>query len=606
MSDFATLVQKPNTEKILLFEIDIEHPDDFWTNYQAFVWYVNFANFYPDLEAWMYAGVDTRIVTGVGSVTLDKVQIPSVAAKADVQSTDPSFHYAASERALYLRCPDGVEPNRFDIVIGLAWGFKKGGTRNVYNNFIYENRLRTVPSISKSKDPLFFGKIVFEGGNVEIENRDGEFDQFAETNDVFGNSGRLLWGFDDLDYDEFRPGFSGFLETIEIGPSKMSLRLQDKRKKLSEPVPANVFTTAVYPDIKPSNVGKAIPVGWGAMLNTPVICTNEDEGGGPANYHFHLCDTTNHPINAITTVRVGGVVKAPSATDLAAGTFDLATADYDPGDEVTVDWRGFDDGSLIENAADVIADMLESYSGLDFNSTFFNLTEWNSADAYDIGLFVDTKTKVVNLIEQISAGAQGDFIADDDGKYSFRIYDENAPIVQIIARDELLEVPVVSYDPTEVLSSITVGYAKDWKEKTYTLIDDNSSEDEVFEKFKIKRDKTFETLLTKLADAQAFATKQLSLSDDVRRIFRVKLKTQALERELGDFIQVAVKRQTGQFIGNVKAEIIGINKDGNNMQIGLTCRVVELLPEVIYMQGIVYNDSYYDDAVYGRSHLGEV
>ncbi len=176
MSDFATLAAKPNTTKVLLFELDIGQSQEQWTNYQAHVWYINFDAVYPDLADWLKAGLEAVTISSIGSVLVDSVSIPSVASKSDVQGNDPSFHYSDDEKALYLRCPTGSDPHLRTVVIGLVWGFKKGGTRNVYHSFIYEDRLRSVPSLAKSKDPLFFGKIVFEGGRVEIDNADGEFD----------------------------------------------------------------------------------------------------------------------------------------------------------------------------------------------------------------------------------------------------------------------------------------------------------------------------------------------------------------------------------------------------------------------------------------------
>ncbi len=609
MSDFAALKDKPDTKKIILAEIDIAQEHAFWTNYRAHVWYVNFEKDYPDIADWFLIGVEAQAeITRIGSVKVDSVSLVRVSSAADCQTNNGSFYYDDTDKELFVHCFEGDQPWIHVLTIGVAWGFRKGGTRGVYNNFIYEARLLSIPGISKRKDPLFFGKISFEGGDIEIENTDGKYDMFAEENDVFGNAARLLQGFDDLDYSDFLPTFSGFMENISIGSKVLRISIQDRRKQLSRKIPTNLFDSTTYPDIKESNVGKVIPIGYGILKNVPVICTNEKEAGPPADYHFKLSDTIHHFINAIDEVRVKDVAVVPSATSLANGTFSLAAVDYDPGNQVTCDFKGFEDplGVLIENGMDVVADLMTSYYGVLFNANFYNIARWFRAWAADVGIFINKKTQLINVIGDIAATVQGDFIIDDDGRYSFRIFSEYAPAVQIIRKEELLEIPQIDYDPTEVLTSLSVGYCKDWKENEYLILPDTSKEAEVFDKFKTYRSKFFPTLLTSQADAQAFATRRLDLSSDVKKIFPVRTKPQSITREIGDMITVEIYRPTKALLGNAKAEVLGINKDGNGMTVELECRLLELLPETKYEQGTYYGDSYYNDNYYGRTQYREI
>jgi hypothetical protein len=44
--------------------------------------------------------------------------------------------------------------------------------------------LLSIPNISKKRDPLFWGKLLFDGGSVSLINNDSHFDMFAETADI--------------------------------------------------------------------------------------------------------------------------------------------------------------------------------------------------------------------------------------------------------------------------------------------------------------------------------------------------------------------------------------------------------------------------------------
>ncbi len=66
MSSFAALKDKPNTEKVVLVELDIGELQDFLTVHSAGVWFVNFDAVYPDIDASLLVGVDPQNVALVG------------------------------------------------------------------------------------------------------------------------------------------------------------------------------------------------------------------------------------------------------------------------------------------------------------------------------------------------------------------------------------------------------------------------------------------------------------------------------------------------------------------------------------------------------------
>jgi len=619
VSTFVELAQRPDTTKIVLLELDIGREWDFWVNYAIGVYKVNFDGIYPEIGSFT-SGYETLEITRIGSVKVDGVSLAMVASPADVVANDSSFHYDGATKTLYVHCPGGDRPSIRTVFIGEAVGVTNHASpRNhwgIYGGFPYEPRLAAVPNVARTKDPTFFGKIHFEGGRATVRNDDGAFDLFAEEQDLFGNSARILLGFDDLLYGEFRPIFSGFIADVEVGPAEFSVQIKDKREQLSREIPPNTFNQTTYPDLKDGNVGRVIPLGYGTMYNVPVICTNENEAGPPAHYTFKLFDVSDHPygIDAITAVYVNGMAKVPSATNLLLATFSLALADYDPGDEVTCYCVGFVDslGAVISNALDVLVDLLTTYYPINFNANFFDLARWETSGAPNIGLFIGKSRKLIAVIEEICATVLGTFLVTDDGRYAHRLFNEFAPSLQTIERSELLEVPTVSYDPTEVLTSTRIGYVRDWAkdddEDAYLVLIDTSQEDAIFRKFKTYRTRFFPTLLVNPAAAQTFSNKVLALSGDVKKTFSVRTKPQTIERMVGDMITVELKRAQADYLGDVLAEVIGVTKNiaGESVTVTLDCRLVRRVPATVYEQGVYYNSSYYGAFYFGKTQNGEV
>lgn len=595
MSLIATEALRPSTEKITIVELDLGKQQTVWFNWAAGVWYVDFDAVYDLIDAALLTGVVAQTTGAVGSVSSDAARLLLVASAATVQTTELSFFYDAATRRVYIHLQNGDEPALHRVVLGVVYGV---ATRaGIHNGMIYEGRLRQAPAISKSKDPLFFGRIAFEGGTIEIDNADGDLDDIAEENEVFGGAVRILQGFGGLSYGDFARVGSGVIEDFEVGPERAVVTMRDARASLTRELPTAVFDQTTYPNLKDSNVGKSIPVCWGVCRNVPVICTNEDETT-PAAYTFTFLDTTNHEAHALTEVRVDGAAVVPTASSLSAGTFSLSTSDYAPGQKVTADIEGYEDGGgdLIENALDVILDILETYFGIEYGPSMFNQGEWSAATALapDVGYFGDSPTEAIDIIEEICASARLSFIAQDDDRYTARIYNPNRAVSQTFVRADLLETPTRAYKSAEVLSSTRVGYSKDWSGDDWIWLHDTSQEAAIFERFSVYREQTFETLLKDATAAQAFSDDILELSSEMACTVSLRMKLQPLGREIGDFIEADIGRRMGDE-KLVKLEIIGISRDLVAAETTLDCRVVEIYPATVYVQGGYWGESYWGD-----------
>ena len=684
-TDFATAAADPSSTKIILAEIDIGFDQSFWTNWRAGTWFVNFDVVYPNVPDSFLSGVEARDITTIGSVTVGGAILTRVASAADVQTNESSFYYDSTTHDLYIHIEGGDEPSLHRITVGEAYAVSNyaGPLNNwgVYNEFSYQPRLISIPIIAKQRDPVFFGKIAFRGGTISIENSDGEFDRFAEDRDIFGAAVRLLVGFDDLPYSDYRRMFSGFIENIAVTQTLIRLEIQDDRKRLSKSIPENVFTQAVYSDLAAKNEGKPIPLLYGLCRNVPVTITNEEESPRPRFFDAKICDTVDHAILAIDAAYVEDEAATASSKSMANATFQLDTGsldysnlagpfqvgerikgatsdasaeiasdsgslivfakrpkdpgfevgeqiigadsggtadvdsytegDYYPGDDVSADVRGYvftATSILIDNALDVIVDLLTSFYPIFFNSNYFNLDQWPTSRAPDIELFADSPKELIDIIEEISSTVFGLFLAEDDSRYGYRIYNENAAILQTVEKEEILNLSEIEirYDSTEVLTSARIGYDQNWKNSEHLIELYTDQEDAIFDKFRIYREDTFLTLLNGQSAAQAFAETMFLFSSDVDKPVTIVTKMQTVEREVGDFIDVWLDRVSSTMLGRAKCEILGISKDGNNMTVRLECRIVSLYPATIYEQSVHYNDTYYNWRYYGMTQNREI
>ncbi len=135
---FQDEITKPNIDLVVLAELDIGQEQEFFVNYTAGVWYVNFDVAYPLIDSTLLNGVTSQDITNVGSVISDGVRLASVSSIAICFTTDSSFYYTNADNELYVHLPSGFSPEDHEVVIGVSWGFRKGGQTSIYNDVLYE------------------------------------------------------------------------------------------------------------------------------------------------------------------------------------------------------------------------------------------------------------------------------------------------------------------------------------------------------------------------------------------------------------------------------------------------------------------------------------
>jgi len=455
---FATEVAKSVSDLRVLAEIDIGQLNTQWVNIGAGIWYVDAENIYTYVDDTLLDGFTAQEFTAIGSVYVDGYEQTEVDSIAEVTTTAESFYYDPTDRALYVRLENFDEPSLHTITIGVINGFSYDEFTPTGSPTLYEGRLETAPSVSKRRDPLFFGKLSYGGGTIQLSNADGEYDRWGEDYDIYGQVARIRVGYPSLSISEYEVIFTGYVSNVEIGELSASVTIADKRRQLTRPI-------------------------------------------------TYQCSA--------------------------------------------------------QNALATIQDILTTYFPIVYNSTYFNTTEWAAAQALvdDVVIDMQEPQPAIEVIEYICASVFGLFLVDPDGKFTFKVIDTSATAGTTFVAADILSDHTAVYDPTEVISSIRVGYARDWATTgtQYTYYTYSAEEADVFVKYKTYNQQEFPTALETLSAATAYGTTVFDYTKDVHGSLPVELPLAYYASDVGDIINVEIERATKAMIGTTKSEIVSLS-----------------------------------------------
>lgn len=233
---FATEAAKSVNDARVLVQLDIGSLNVQWVNWGAGLWAVNADNAYSWVDSSLLDGFTAQNFAAIGSVQVDGSLQTNAGAMADLASQTESFYYDADSATLWVHLINNDEPWLHDITIGVVYGYSYNGFTPSGTNLHYEGRLLGAPSISKRRDPLYFGKLVFAGGSIRLANGDGYFDEWAEDNDIYGNEVRVYLGYASLDYADYQRLYTGYIERVSVDEETISVQIADKRKQLTAPI----------------------------------------------------------------------------------------------------------------------------------------------------------------------------------------------------------------------------------------------------------------------------------------------------------------------------------------------------------------------------------
>mgnify|MGYP001613961493 CR=1 FL=1 len=456
----------------VLVQLDIAIPNEQWVNNGAGLWAVNTDNLYSWVDSSLLDGFTAQNFAAIGSVHVDGVLQQDATSMALLVPLTETFWYDDAG-TLWVHLINHDEPSLHDIWIGVIYGYSFDEFTPVGAEQVYEGRLLGTPIISKRRDPLYFGKLVFGGGTITLANGDGDLDSWAADNNIYGNPVRIYLGYDGLDISEYQRLYTGYIGRVAVSETDLSIQVQDKRKQLTAPI-------------------------------------------------TYACTALN--------------------------------------------------------ALDAIVAILTTNYNIVYNATYFDTTAWDAAQASveTVTLNMQSPAPTIDVIQGICASVFGVFYVTSDDRFSFRRIDTTVTSATAIADADIRNQHRLTYDPTEVISSARIGYARDWATNgtQYTYVTNTTYEASVFNTYKTYNERTFDTYLHAVTAATAYGETLMVYAKDVHGTFELDLPMAYYVREIGETVDVPIRRATTAMIATAKSEIIDVRYDLSGPSMALGLRIV--------------------------------
>ncbi len=608
-NEFTTL---ETSQKNVLVEIDTGSVQDMWITHEPGVWKwnvtdlrqsvtFNYGNGSFGYGTFGSSGVSdlgsSGIIVQIGSVLVDGVSYTQVTTFSNLRTLDKTFLFDFNEQVVYIHFANEAWPETFGgISLGVASGYSTQ-IQAVYQNTLYEARVKSIPNVTTKVDPLFFGVISQTPGTVVIDNTDGAFDAIVQG-DLFGQALRMKYGGKGVSFGDYKQIVTAYIDDFDVNETDLSISIMNPRKKLFQKISEQLYLVADWPDLDDRDINKAQLLIYGQVYDVEPVCTNK-AAVTPDPYTFKISDTTFNALISIDEVRVNDTVVTPTATSLPNGTFSLAAADYDPKDgdknKVTVDLVG----SSITNALDIIVDLLTNYAGATYTNDFFDIGNWTDATnrVSDIGIVIKEK-KLIDIIEQICKTVHGVFTVDGPGKYVFYLPDTTAlPVKEILQTDRLNQVENTN-DSSTYISSISVRYNQRIKEKGWQYLVEDDDEAALQIRYKARNGLDYETLLLSEADAQALADLMINRYGGIFPIFKVEIKDlDVFDQPIYSVVNVTLDRRAKSWYGRVKCELLGKVLNFNTNILTISLRLIgdatDDVPDITTTDRAYYHEPYF-------------
>lgn len=606
MSNYTDFISEPISDKIILFEItkgrDLDSP--LWIKYSPDVWVYSYYQPARVSDADTYGkGIYGRSLYGEASyatipasANVDAADIPTLKVEgttfvkvenlATCQSTELSFYYDLITQNIYVNYAPPL--NGLTVNVGTTIGYSNKAV--YHNNLYYQPRIKSIPALKIARDKLFSGVTTFQGGTVTLINTDGEFDHLG-LDDIYGQVVKLKYGSPSLTYDEYETIYTGYIDGYDLVGLDVVIAIKDERKNFGRNIPIDYYDTVRWPYLAERNIGNVIPVGYGSIYQQKATCVNDEEPAA-SSYLFKMCDTVYHDIKAIDSVFVEGVGVAFSNVDVTFAGFNLDPSVYDPGNKVTVNYRGAVDDSndMIENSLDVLEDLFLNYASITYNNYNYNVSEWEAVKATvdNIAVAVDsTNLTLIKVIGDIGHSILGTLELEGDGRFNMKVVDLTKEPVKTIKIDDLIKTPKQINKSSDYISSAKVGYRRNFDEKEYSYFINKDEERSLIGRYRSYKEQTFETLLTNSADASAYSDKVMDIYGGIIPEFTIITKMQNVDINIEDIVDLEIYKFSPGVFGTVRTEIISKTIDYTNNAVTLICRWIENVSEDIDLADLI-------------------
>ena len=487
------------------------------------------------------------------ALSVDYEYYTSVNNIIDCYNTEKSYYYDEATTKIYLHIDNYDPPYGHYVVIGVSVGFSYDTETAYFEGRNYHPLVNKIGSFKNSVDPLFFGLLKYQTLNIDFINNHGFFDDWKNKN-AFNNLARVLVG-EGSNYDDYEVRHTGFISDWLRDFKKFTLKIDDKRKSLTQTVGASVLKLAVYPSLAEGDVNAVKPVAYGQIFDAMPICLNSEQGISTFTYCF--VDTTYNTPTSLDFVYVDGVAKTPGSVNLSAGTFTLSEAQVDGG-EVTCDFT-----MPITNGVDIIKDLMYRYDNKTYNSSIWDTTETDAAQALSrkTSLYCTGDTKLNEAIEKVCFDCDITFYLRNNGLYNCRVFDVNRVPIATIPAYKYLDEPDFDNTSSEYLTDVKIKWKPRQNSGTHNTYINDSYHDETMARYKRENIGDYETGLYTEADAILKSETIMQYSSDVKDIISNTLPIEYDYLEIRDFIITSPDKRIGQDAEYKTYEVLSVERD---------------------------------------------
>jgi len=187
----------------------------------------------------------------------------------------------------------------------------------------------------------------------------------------------------------------------------------------------------------------------------------------------------------------------------------------------------------LTNPADIIVDLNARLANIQYNSTNYNLTEWEAEKTAlaDVSLYMDDSKSLYDWISLLQSGSTWGFRYEDSGKRTIRRDDPDRATITfddgttIITPVEIRNSDIPIDQNAELYAtSCIVKYGYNHRTQSYSQVENTDYKDAVLQEHRIEKILTIESLLTNKTDAEAKALRIMQDQSKVRPIITLKLE----------------------------------------------------------------------------------
>lgn len=407
-----------------------------------------------------------KLVTGTTYSTPDALAVQGVEIDGVDLTPQPSIAAVEADGGWYN---DGANTyfnagatNIFDFNNHSVQGFYELYFSNVAKNFNgkpYRPGILSLPSLSTKLEKKFSSVAEISGGSMVLNNEDKFLDPYREMQwDAGTTTIKFGWDFSDytMDYADYQQ-VANFINSARIyNETSFTLQMLDNKNRLKVKIPTAYYSLTtpenpvdgysyyVFPSMENAGNGKPVPIAYGQNYGVTPICV--DMANKIFQVACHACYSLDE-VRLFNSATNTWVVTVPVQIDLNGGTLEppaglyfLLGDDWDANQKVSCDFKGRmnPDGSLMVNAADIVADLLTligegpninaasfaaAHALLDFGTNPGLSPSNNRITALKPVLYINTAVTVIDTINIINAFVASFVYVDANGDWFYVVFD---------------------------------------------------------------------------------------------------------------------------------------------------------------------------------------